>query len=120
MDMLSSREPEAWMNELYHLSKTIDTAQSIDENKTLMSAVDVVEQTVNKMLSWVQMDANDELKEKIGALVSDALKSICGLKRMVRADSPIQSDLMVRVLNVADHLLHCHRLIVDHKIAAAE
>jgi ABC-type branched-subunit amino acid transport system ATPase component len=110
--------PEEWIDDLSHLSRTLQNTDSLG-NGLLTSAVGAVEKTAPDMLLWVQNSEYDETKRRVERRVQKALESICSLSRMVDEDSENMSHLMIRVLNVADHLLECHKCIRDQRIDRA-
>ena len=110
--------PEEWMDDLSHLSRTLQNTASL-ENDMLTSAVSAVEETAPDMLMWVQNSDDDETKRRVERRVKNALESICSLRRMVNDDSVGPPQMMIRVLNVADHLLEFHKYIVVQEIDRA-
>lgn len=110
--------PEEWIDVLSHLSQTLQGSDSL-ENDLLTSAVSAVEKTAPDLLLWVLNSKDDVTKRRIESRVQKALESICSLRRMVSEDSAKMSQTMIRVLNVADHLLECHKHILDQHIEQA-
>ena len=113
--------PEDWIDDLSHLSKTLLEADSL-ENDMVTSAVSAVEETAPDMLLWVQNSEYNDTKRRVERRVQSAQESICSLRRIAKED-PEKIDqnekMMIRVLNVADHLLECHKCILDQHIDQA-
>ena len=114
------QDPEKWLTDLANLTKTLSCVSipSLDES-TLSNAVANVEKTVIKLHRWVQQDSNDDLKKKIASGVSAALKSICDLKPAIEGAPQDNLPMIVRVLDVGDRLLQCHKLIKDQMVRSA-
>jgi|AMWB02.1.fsa_nt_gi hypothetical protein len=110
--------PEEWIDELSHFSRSLQDADSL-ENDVVTSAVSAVERTAPDMLLWVQSTKDDATRLRLEYRVQHALESICSLRRIVREDSEKLPQMMIRVLNVADHLLECHKCILDQQIDRA-
>ena len=116
--------PEDWIDDLSHLSKTLLEVDSL-ENDMVTSAVSAIEETASDMLLWVQNSEYNDTKRRVERRVQNALESICSLRRIAEEDpdriyqSETKSQMMIRVLNVADHLLECHKYILDQQIDRA-
>lgn len=113
--------PEEWIDDLSHLSKTLLQVDSL-ESDMVTSAISAVEETAPDMLLWVQNSEYNDTKRRVERRVQNALESICSLRRITEEDPEkiYQNEkMMIRVLNVADHLLECHKSIVDQHIDRA-
>jgi hypothetical protein len=107
--------PEEWIDDLSHFSRTLQNADSL-ENDVLTSAVSAVEETAPDMLLWVQNSKDEAAKRRVGLRVQNALESICS---RIRSEDSEMPQMKIRVLNVADHLLECHKYILDQQIDRA-
>jgi hypothetical protein len=116
----ADHDPEQWLSDLAYLTETLSCAltPSLDES-TLSKAVASVEKTVCSLHRWVQQDSNDELKKKVASGVIAALKSICNLKPAIERAPQDNLPMIVRVLDVGDRLLQCHKLIKDQMVQSS-
>ena len=120
MDRVTSESrlnPEDWIDNLSHLARSLKEATSL-ENDLLPPAISAVEKSASEMLLWAQEGSYDDVKGRVERRVQEVLESICSLSRVVR-DDPKMSQMMTRVLNVGDHLLQCHKYILDQQIDRA-
>lgn len=110
------QDPEQWLRDLANLTKTLSCAltPSLDE-PTLTN----VEKTVCHLHRWVQQDTNAKQKKKIADGVCAALTSICNLKPAIERASQDNLSMIVRVLDVGDRLLQCHKLIVNQIVQSS-
>ena len=113
-------DPQQWLNELAHFTKTLSCPLTPALNESMVStAVSTVEKSVNKLHRWVQEDFNSDLKRKVASGVSAALKSICALKPAIGKVSQGDLSTITRVLDVGDRLLQCHQLIKDQMVQSS-
>lgn len=109
------QDPEQWLRDLADLTQTLSCALTPDE-PTLAT----VEKTVCQLHRWVQQDTNSSLKVKVAAGVGAALKSICDLKPSIERASQDNLSTIVRVLDVGDRLLQCHKVIVNQMVQSSK
>ena len=111
---------EQMLDDVVHFSKTLDSAPAIDEtDEILAKAVTSVERSVHGVRCWILDGAEGEEKRRVALKVRAALQAICNLRRAIENVPSHKLSMVSRVLDIGDHLLQCHKLIVDKEVVRA-
>lgn len=113
---LSEQESDQWLRDLAALTKSLSCPLDAPLDEPTLTAV---ESTLTHLHRFVQQGTNPDLKRKVEAGVRSALKSICALKPAIESTPQEALPMIVRVLDLGESLLECHKLIVHQLIQSS-